>query len=138
MGLLDVLYEPQTKYALDLILALIGVALSYLSDDLDGWEYTYKATDIRTGTLNWSMFTFYLILYFPQYWGSFEKLKFLSVVLVVFVLLTIGCWVAVGLGSGWRAHETISYITIYGGPLTLAMVSAIVFVFLDFFFYPVL
>jgi len=138
MGLLDPLYNPPTKYGLDLAIALVTILVNYLADDLDGWEYTYRASSIKTGTANWTLFFFYLILFFPQYWANFDKLKFISIVLFVFAILTIGCWVAASLGSGWKAHETFSKIALSAGPLTLAIVSATIFVFLDYFFVPVL
>jgi len=36
MGLLDSLYEPQTKYLIDVVLAIIGIVLSKFSDNLKG------------------------------------------------------------------------------------------------------
>jgi hypothetical protein len=89
LGLLDPLYNPQTKYLLDLIFALLATGVTYLANedgDLEGWEYLYKS-DISGGTINWTLFAFYLTLYFPQYWGDLKRLELISLVLVIFWLI---------------------------------------------------
>jgi len=94
----------------------------------------YKS-DISGGTINWTMFAFYLTLYFPQYWGDFKRLQVLSFVLVVFWLIVIGCWVVTTKGSEWRIHENLAYVAMAGGSITLAIISAVLFMFLDYFFW---
>jgi hypothetical protein len=136
MGLLDFLYDPIiNKYLIDLGLAFVTIFLNALSDDLKGWEYLYKASHIDTGTMGWTIFTVYLTLFIPHYFGDVKKLTIFSFVLVFFWLLTVGCWVVRTLGQGWKSHESISKIALFGSPLTLAILSLTVFVFFDYFFW---
>ncbi len=118
---------------------MLGTGVTYLADtdrDLEGWEHIYKS-DISGGTINWTMFAIYLTLYFPQYWGDAQKLQVISIMLVIFWMIVMGCWVVTTFGSEWRLHETLAYIAMYGGAVTLAVISAALFVFLDFFFWVV-
>jgi len=139
MGVLDVLYDPITnKYVIDLILAVIAIFLNIISNDLDGREYVYRVSHISTGTINWTIFTIYLTLFIPHYVGDVEKLTIFSFIIIIFWLLVVGCWVATTLGQGWRAHETISEIALTGSPLVLAILSLIIFVFFDFFFWVII
>jgi len=47
MSQLDFLYEPITnKYFIDFVIALITVFANIISDDLEGWEYLYKASHV--------------------------------------------------------------------------------------------
>ena len=139
MGALDVLYDPITnKYLIDLGLAVITTFLNIISNDLDGREYLYRVSHILTGAINWTIFTVYLTLFIPHYVGDVEKLTIFSFMIIIFWLLVVGCWVATTLGQGWRAHETLSEIALTGNPILLAILSFIVFVFFDFFFWVII
>ena len=136
MGALDVLYDPITnKYFIDLGLALITIFLNIISNHLNGSEYLYRVSHILTGAINWTVFTVYLTLFIPHYVGDVDKLTVFSFVIIIFWLLVVGCWVAKTLGQGWKAHETISRVALTGSPLVLAILSLIIFVFFDFFFW---
>lgn len=136
----SILYTTlKQSICLTFFLPLLGTGVTYLADtdrDLEGWEHIYKS-DISGGTINWTMFAIYLTLYFPQYWGDAEKLQVISIMLVIFWMIVMGCWVVTTFGSEWRLHETLAYIAMYGGAVTLAVISAALFVFLDFFFWVV-
>ena len=136
MEALDFLYEPIfNKYFIDLGLAVVMIFLNILSNDLDGWQYAYRASHISTGTINWTLFTVYLTLFVPHYFGDKDKLTIFAIVLIFFWLLTIGCWVVTNLGQAWRSHETISGIALFGSPLILAVLSFAIFLYFDYFFW---
>lgn len=137
LGFLDALYNPQTKYLLDGLCALLATGVTYLANeggDLEGWEYLYRS-DISGGTINWTMFAFYLTLYFPQYWGDQKKLEIISLILVGVWVIVISSWIVTTLGSEWRVHEHLAYLAMAGGSVTLAIISAVIFVFLDYLFW---
>jgi hypothetical protein len=136
MSQLDFLYEPITnKYLIDFVISLITIFANIISDDLEGWEYLYKASHIQTGTVNWTFFTVYLTLFVPHYFGDKDKLTFFALVLIFFWLMTIGCWVVTTLGQEWRSHETLSRIALTGSPLVLFALSLAIFLFFDYFFW---
>jgi len=77
----------------------------------------------------------YLTLYIPQYSSDLKKLEVISLVLVVIWLIVICCWIVTTLGSEWRIHENLAYLAMYGGSVTLAVISALLFIFLDNLFW---
>jgi len=133
---LEPLYNPVTsKYLINLVIAGITMLLNIFSDDSKGWHDLYKASHIATGAFNWTLFTVYLTLFIPHYFLDQDKLMIFSFVLLAFWLMTIGCWVVVGKGQSWKSHETTSKVALTGSPFLLAVLSFVIFIFFDYYFW---
>jgi len=134
--ILEPLYNPITnKYLIDLGIAGITILLNAISDDLEGWEYIYKASHIKVGAVNWTLFAVYLTFFVPHFFGEQDKLTIFSYILVVFWLMVLGCWLVVGTGQSWKSHGTTSRVALIGSPFLLAVLSFAIFIFFDYFFW---
>jgi hypothetical protein len=133
MGILEsVFLTPIGKYVLELIFASLAIVFNKISDpDLKGDELFFKAPKIKTGTFNWTMFTIGIVYAIIIDHSNFNKSMIMFFVLIIFIIVMAGCWRVVGLGRDWRGSETFANIAMYGGPLTLSILSLIVFIFLD-------
>jgi len=133
MDIIEFLFlYPLGKYLIDLIIALFATGVNKLSDmSLSGKELLLGAPTIATGAVNWTMFTVGVVLAIPQYYGSFDKLGVIVLVLVVFIIVIAGCWRVVGMGKSWKGSQGFANLAMYGGPLAIATLSMIMFFFID-------
>jgi len=123
--------DPWGKYILQVFFAFFALAFNKMNDGLNGKELLFKAPKISTGATNWGMFTIGIVFAIPQYFGNFIKLIVIAVALSLFIVVVAGCSNVVGRGQKWRASEEFAEIAMYGGPLSLAIVSLTVFLLLD-------
>jgi len=128
------LYNPvTTRYFIDIGMGIIVLVVNALigRSNLKGAQYFYKAGGIRVGAVNWVLFTFYLTLFTPHYFGDFTKLKYFSILIGVLWLIAIGCVVVATKGSKWKENKWLSKISLFGGSLVLATISFIILVIFD-------
>jgi hypothetical protein len=128
------LYNPvTTRYFIDICMGIITLFINALigHSNLKGAQYFYKAGSIKGGAGNWILFTFYLTLFVPHYFGNFTKLEYFSVLIGILWLIAIGCAVAATKGSKWKEIKWVSYIALYGSSLVLATISFIILVIFD-------
>jgi hypothetical protein len=124
--------DPLGKYVLELIIALLATLANKMTDwSLKGKELFFEAPQIATGAVNWTMCTVGIALAIPPYYGSFNKLVVMASVLVVFIMVVAGCWRVVGMGQSWRGSKGFAGLAMYGGPLTIAILSLIIFISVD-------